>query len=62
MLFREKLRFYLIGVQCKFNLSSNRLQLFIRLKKKIFSHEPNENKHQSRFDLRVMVCNPWIDF
>ena len=36
MLFREKLRFYLIGVQCKFNLSSNRLQLFIRLKKKSF--------------------------
>ena len=61
MLFREKLRFYLIGVQYECFLSSDRLQLFICLKK-IFFHEPNENKYQSRFYLRVMVCNPWIDF
>lgn len=62
MLFREKIRFYLIGVQNECSLSSDRLQLFICLKKKIFSHEPNKNKHQSRFDLWVMVCNPWLDF
>ena len=36
MLFREKLRFYLIGVQYECFLSSDRLQLFICLKKKSF--------------------------
>ena len=35
--------------------------LSVKKKKKVFSHEPNKNKHQSRFDLWVMVCNPWLD-